>query len=393
MTGRVLFISGEYPPMRGGIGDYTEQLVDALAETGWDARVLVDKSAGGNPDPRVLARIPRWDWSLTRRVQQTLRGIEADVIHIQYQTGAFGMHPAVNLLPRRLERRYRRPIVTTFHDLLPPYLFPKAGRLRSQATRLLALGSDAVIVTNVEDRAALGRLARLAGRVEIIPIGSNLPPADPELVAAARAHLELGPDELAIGFFGFLTAEKGLDLLLEALQRLGDPRLRLVIVGGGLAETDLANATYFSRLQAALAQPSVPVTRTGHLPAAEASAVLSATDLIVLPFRSGASLRRGTLIAALLSGVPVLTTDPGVENVLEPFVGGESLWLVPSSDVDALAAGIATLLANPALRRALAVKARAEAEPFEWRSIAGRHVEIYERLASDRTPVPTTECR
>ncbi|MBK9234160.1 MAG: hypothetical protein IPO15_25800 [Anaerolineae bacterium] len=67
-----------------------------------------------------------------------IRQIQPAVVLIQYQTAAFGLHPAVNLLPGWLRLRLgrRRPrLITTFHDLKFPYLFPKAGPLRLAAVR------------------------------------------------------------------------------------------------------------------------------------------------------------------------------------------------------------------------------------------------------------------
>ena len=60
-------------------------------------------------------------------------------MHIQYQSAAYGLHPAVNYLPWRLRALQHRPAIgATFHDLRFPYIFPKAGPLRWQA--VLALG-------------------------------------------------------------------------------------------------------------------------------------------------------------------------------------------------------------------------------------------------------------
>ena len=62
------------------------------------------------------------------------------------------MHPAINFLPRRLRKKNPHlRWVTTFHDLLPPYLFPKAGPLRERVTRILANNSDVSIATNERD--------------------------------------------------------------------------------------------------------------------------------------------------------------------------------------------------------------------------------------------------
>lgn len=382
MSGRILFLSGEYPPMRGGVGDYTAHLVAGVAAAGWESAVLTSRRAGGTDDPRVLARIDRWDWTLAQRVRQAITEVGADLVHIQYQTGAFAMHPAVNLLPRRLRRGATRcPVLTTFHDLLDPYLFPKAGPARRWVTRALARGSTAVVATNELDRGELVVLRGNEREPVLIPIGSNLPVADGHDPAEVRSALGLEEGECAVGFFGFLTQDKGVDLLLDALESLpGGRRVRLILVGGTLAETDLANAAYLRDLRGRIAATSVPVTSTGYLAPEEVARTLAALDLIVLPFRRGASLRNGTLVAAARSGTAVLTTDPQEHDSLAPLAGGESLWLVPPGDAEALRHGINVLLGDPGLRRRLATAAQAAARVFDWEAIVDRHIALYECL-------------
>lgn len=361
--------------MRGGIGDYTARLVRALERIDWKPFVLTSAAAGPTEDQRVLARIRRWDWSAATVIQGAIDETGADIVHIEYQTGAFALHPAVNFLPRRL-RSSGLPVVTTFHDLLVPYLFPKAGPLRRWANRMLATGSTAVIATNERDRRQLAGLRAMASRTVLIPIGSNLPPVP----VAERAPRE---EPSTIGFFGFLTEEKGVDLLIEALERQAEPRPRLVIIGGGLGDSDMANRAYLDRLRERLDGADLQISETGHLSPMDAGKALTGLDLVVLPFRGGASLRSGTLIAALRTGLPVLTTDPGEGDSLAPFAGGDSVWLVPPGNVNALAEAIGLLIETPSLRARLGERARAVSASFTWDSIAERHADLYEQLLSE----------
>jgi polysaccharide biosynthesis protein PslF len=382
LKGPVLIVSAEYPPMHGGIGDYTARLVSALADNGWHARILTSEAARSE-DPRVLAQVHRWNWDITDQIREALESTGAELLHIQYQTGAYGMHPAINFVPKRLGNRDKAlPVVTTFHDLLPPYLFPKAGPAREWVTRALAKGSDAIIVTNVQDLDSLALQPQLLRRLMMIPIGSNLPDIPPIDVDAVRRRIGL-PEEtkLAIGFFGFLTEDKGVDILLRALTDLPHAaQASLVIIGGGLSETDLANRQYHEWITRRFEQCRIPVIQTGHLPPNQAAAALRAMDLVVLPFRNGASLRRGTLIAAIRAGAAVLTTDPGTDDSLEPLIGGESLWLVSPDDAEALRVGIETLLGDRSLRERLAREAQSRATNFDWNAIAQQHITLYENL-------------
>ncbi len=100
----IAFIAGEYPPLQGGLGDYTRELGRALVQAGHDVRVVtrrVDTSAAPQDDapgePRVLRVVDGWGWRVWPTVRRAVAG--ADVVHIQYQTAAYGMHPFINTLP------------------------------------------------------------------------------------------------------------------------------------------------------------------------------------------------------------------------------------------------------------------------------------------------------
>src|SRR4051812_21246256 len=80
---------------------------------------------------RVRGEVAGWGWGCWPQLARLLGEPRPSVAIIQYQTGAYGLHPALTGLPGWLRRRLPGlPVVTTMHDLREPYLFPKAGRLR-----------------------------------------------------------------------------------------------------------------------------------------------------------------------------------------------------------------------------------------------------------------------
>ncbi|MBC8077503.1 MAG: glycosyltransferase family 4 protein, partial [Chloroflexales bacterium] len=222
---KILLLSGEYPPQPGGIGDYTRRLAESLAARGHALHVATIHNGRfvvydlGNADLESKIQNPKsnWGWRSHRHVAAALRALRPDVLHIQYQTGAYAMRPAINLLPWRLARLRQRPhVAVTFHDLLEPYLFPKAGPARRWVTLRLARDADAVVCTNDADAA---RLASCGTAPVVIPIGSNIalnPPPGYER-AAWRAQLGASADEPLVAYFGLLSHSKGLDVLLDTL--------------------------------------------------------------------------------------------------------------------------------------------------------------------------------
>ncbi len=382
MSGRVLMITGEFPPMHGGIADYTDQLARSLEPHGWESLIMTSsKALGDDGDERIVQTVNRWDGRIVEAVRTTIEQHRPDLIHIQYQTGAFEMRPSINFLPLRLGIRQRPvPVVTTYHDLLRPYLFPKAGRLRRWTNRALAFGSDAIILTNERDFRQVRSYRWFRDRARRIPLSSNIPPAHGVDRDAVLARNGLDPSGFVVGFFGFLTSDKGIDDLLEALERPDMEGVELLIISGDLATTDTTNRRYYERIRKRLEQASIPVTITGYLPPEQVADALAAVDLIAMPFRGGASLRSGTLLAALQSGTPVVTTDPRAGDSLAPFAPGESIWLVPVSETDFLHEAIQLLRLEPSLRERLSQAAMQASQQFTWPAIAEKHVQVYQHL-------------
>ncbi len=392
---RIALLSGEYPPQPGGVGDYTRHLGSALGSEGHQVAVLTirdgrlirhDLSGDGaevllsNP-ARPLTWSPR-SWPAVRAVIQAWH---PDWLHIQYQTGAYAMCAGVNLLPGYLRLFPDRPrIAVTFHDLLEPYLFPKAGPLRAWVNRRLAADADAVVATNAADAARLAALGLRGPALATIPIGSNIdvaPPVDYNR-ATWRASLGVGSDEFLVAYFGLLSPSKGADLLVDALSRLGvDIPWRLLLIGG--AATAPQDVAFAAALHAQIDRLGLAprVIRTGHVSAADVSAHLLAADCAALPFLDGASFRRGSLLAALAHGCPLITTTPDDPATAEALADGRVALLAPPGDAAALGATLARLAAAPSLRAELAAAGRRAAAPFAWSEIARRHAQIYGAFA------------
>jgi polysaccharide biosynthesis protein PslF len=393
---RILFITGEYPSMQGGVGDYTRRLGQALGELGADVHVLTHMDAGGDHlrvpvaayEPTVHPVLARTGWNLWGATRRLIRELQPEVVHIQYQSAAYGLHPAVNYLPWRLRALQHRPAIgATFHDLRFPYIFPKAGPLRWQAVLALARGSDASVITNPADWTRLAQ-AGLTQKLHAIPIGSNIecqPPAGYDR-QRQRALWGAGPDTWLLAYFGFLNAGKGGETLVRTLAGLvqsGRPA-RLLMVGGKVGASDPTNQAYLEHVERLTADLGVAdrVRWTGFTASDQVSANLLAADCAVLPYREGATLRHGSLMAALAHGLPIVSTKSNVGTEVDPGLfpmlrDGDSALLVPPEDPVRLAAAVERVLTDPSLRLQLSRAARELSKKFEWDAIAHRHLEVY----------------
>jgi glycosyltransferase involved in cell wall biosynthesis len=378
---RIGLITGEYPPMEGGVGAFTRELAVAIAQRGHAVHLCTDPRAQGSSEPgvQVSCTIAQWDLRAVPAIQRWARTYQLEVVNLQYEPAAYRMSAVVNLLPDLLSKPPFR-FVTTFHDLLVPYLFPLAGPLRYRAVRHLAGRSDAVIVTNRADGIKLKAELPFDHTLAEIPIGSNIPvalPADYDR-AAWRSRLGCSPSAFVIGYFGFMNATKGLEILLRAFATLLQSGLDtyLLLIGGRTGSSDSANTATADRIDSLIdaLQIADHVCFTGFVTSEAVSAHLTASDVIALPYNDGVSYRRGSFMAALAHGCAIVTTTPEIalpelDNVVE---------LVSPESPDALYTAIKALAENPNRCTILGSQAKALAARFSWASIAERTLTLYQ---------------
>jgi glycosyltransferase involved in cell wall biosynthesis len=143
---KVLIISGEYPPMKGGVGRYTKNLVHALAKKP-DVEVSVaigsDAAAADAPPPLLTddptqetdnvttlyrGTIRKGDKRNSDRILQIVSEIKPDVVNIQYERGLYEVDTTIKHTFWRLvhgstlDRFYKMcpvPTVSTLHTVFP----------------------------------------------------------------------------------------------------------------------------------------------------------------------------------------------------------------------------------------------------------------------------------
>ncbi|HUL49084.1 MAG TPA: glycosyltransferase family 4 protein [Gemmatimonadales bacterium] len=229
-------------------------------------------------------------------------------------------------------RRSGVPVVTTLHG------FTGGGwrnRLYERIQRRAVRRHAAVVAVSrpLAERMRHGGVP--AERLVVIPNAWDQAAMPASLSrSTARELLGVRGDRAHIGWVGRLTAEKGADVLVEALANLHDLPVVASFVGDGPERAMLER-------RAASLGLNGKVRWHGLLP--EMGRLFAALDVFVLSSRT-----EGTpivLFEAMANGVPVVTTDVGgVPDVVSPT---EAL-LVPSDEPRALAAAIRETLADRA---------------------------------------------
>jgi glycosyltransferase involved in cell wall biosynthesis len=186
--------------------------------------------------------------------------------------------------------------------------------------RSIVLKLTALYVAGSEGAAQVARDWGYQGRTAVLPqLG-----VDPELFSSGRRRPRSG--QLAVGFVGRLSHEKGVDLLLRALQSVRESGQKVsgIICGTGPEEANLKGLA--DRMGLASAIEWVPAVSHEQVPE-----VLSGISVLVLPSRSTPNWREQfghVLIEAMSMGIPVLGSDCGAI----PEVIGRDDLVFPEED-------------------------------------------------------------
>ena len=409
---RVAMIAGTYRPEKDGVAHYVLRLREALTKRGVSSVVLTTREAAREArDDEVRGVVDGWGPgdlpALVRGVKEVVRE-GAEVIHVQHAAGTYGFKRAIFFLPPLLRAAgVRVPTVTTVHEYawweweprgVPPALVEAVktwGQRRGFWDRedgFLLTGSDGLITTNAPaENAIKGRLPHLAARLRRIPLVANVdvvPVSREEARREARSRFGWPEDAEIITYFGFLHPVKGIENLLKAHAKVVQerPQARLLLIGGAesLALPGEEASSYWDDLRALVGGLGLgdKVAMTGYVPEDEASRLLSGSDVGILPFNQGVTLKSGTLLALLGHGLPTVVTrsDPPEPDLSD----GEISRVVERRDVPGIAGALSSLLADPAERERLAERGGAYVRNLSWTAAAGRHGEVYERVLKDR---------
>lgn len=215
------------------------------------------------------------------------------------------------------------------------------------------------------------------GRVITLAVDTSaFVPLAPEDRAQIVAGLGLRPPVL--GFLGRLTPDKGIPVLLAALERLpAATPWSLFVMGSGPLESHIVS---WAREKGWTDRLRVRLLKHG-----EVARFLGAMDMLVAPSQTTPHWREQfgrMIIEAFATGVPVIGSDSGEI----PHVIGDAGRVVPERDEVAWAQAIAELLEHPDLRRTLGARALTRAQRYSTVAIGRQLADFYEWIG--RTPRP-----
>lgn len=192
---------------------------------------------------------------------------------------------------------------------------------------------DRIIVHNSSERDAAQKLGVPSRVIRVASLPSPWP--EPEKVARRSKS-----KETRFLFFGTIRHYKGLDLLLEAIRCV--PSCSLVIAGEfWIEESSVRRAISDLGLEERV------TIKAGYVPASELHAVFGASDVLVLPYRSGT----GSIVRELgfSFGLPVISTNAG--SIAEGIDHDKNGLIVEAGSIPELRSALAAACQPASLER------------------------------------------
>jgi glycosyltransferase involved in cell wall biosynthesis len=281
------------------------------------------------------------------------------------------------------------PLVTTFHALGLVRRrhqgasdgFPDE---RFEIERRLMRESDRVVAECPQDRLDMLELYDAdPERIEVIPCGFDPEEFAPQDQRIARERLGWPRDEFIVLQLGRMVRRKGVENVIRAVAALGRRRVkaRLYVVGGDSEVADPVATPEIGRLMAIARAQGVAdrVHFAGRRGRDELPGCYAASDVFVTtPWYEPFGI---TPVEAMACARPVIGSEVG--GIKATVVDGETGFLVPPEDPEALAERLALLKRRPALARRLGEAGYARARrAYTWRRVVRSLCACYAQLAA-----------
>ena len=367
---KICMISPYYPPHLSpdGVGDYTKVLCDEMVNMGHEISVLVsygykDGYEFSHGQLRIVPFTPRWGLATFLKLFRLCKKEKFDIVNLQYSPPLYGilfklLYPLIGLVC---------PATVTLHTLFG------IGSVNKILALAFVLFCTEVISTNEEVSYLIRKYLPWKKNLVQIPIGSNIIPPEGKISPDWEKK-----DKIVLTHFGLFYPGKGVETILKAVAELKKEydNFQLIMLGGKWrGEED-----YYQDLKEQAQKLGIDekIYWIGYLPAEEVSKYLSATDIFLVPYDMGISIRRGSYMAGLVHGLPTISTYSKIKS--EYVKDGENIVLVPPMDPAALKKKILELIKDPDERKRLGENARRLTEEFRWPNIASKMIKVFEKV-------------
>jgi glycosyltransferase involved in cell wall biosynthesis len=408
---KILVVSGEYPPMKGGVGRYTKNLVHAIAKksnvevfvaiSGATAAVTSDPTQDSNNVTVYHGAVRKGDKRNSDRILQIVSEIKPDVVNIQYERGLYEVDTTIRHTFWRLahgstlDRFYKMcpvPTVSTLHTVFPrdeyrAYIKDRALRkegrfgflpqpLRAAIRRWVMKQRYDLLLQVVSQSDGVISPARTLQ--EVVKRGTVIyHGAEPAIEFSStsstmndkkefRKEFGLPLDKMLLLAFGYAGSYKGFDVLAE---------LRLPY-GWSLVVKQTKHERGFEKpieLGGKNERDNVISLNLGYLDDTTMSKLFFACDAIIFPYKIVSI--SGVMFDALAHGLPFIASDLRFFREFAEM----GLGIVCKRNTQSFERSISSLALEYNEYKTRVEQFRSK---LQWSNVANKHLEFFSGLIS-----------
>ncbi|WP_321575853.1 glycosyltransferase family 4 protein [Sneathiella sp. P13V-1] len=363
----------------GGVERGTIEMAAAIKAKGWNAIVVsnggkmvyeLDKIGATHLTLPVHSKKPWVMYRNIKRIRQVIERYGVDLVHARSRAPAWSAYAAA--------RAEKVPYVTTFHAA-----YTRGGFFKNAYNGIMARGQKVIAISDFIAGHIAENYMTPEDKIVTIPRGVDCHKFNPGAVSAERI-IKMAtdwalPDGVPIIMLpGRLTRLKGHVELIQALSRLEDKNFLALFVGAGQGReayrTEITNLVKSKGLEGKVQIKDY----CSDMPAA-----LMLADIVVSATNVPEGFGRISVEAQAM-GRPVIATAHG--GSLETVLNGETGWLVPVGDIDAMASAVKTALGmSGEEREKVAARARQHVtDNFTVEKMCNATLEVYEDVLKNR---------
>jgi glycosyltransferase involved in cell wall biosynthesis len=381
---RILTVLTYYRPHTSGLTIYAERLARAFAKKGHQVTVMTTHYDPSLPLEEMMdgvrviripvaLRISKGVIAPTFGFVATNQVLHHDVVHLHLpQFDAPGV--AIR------GRIFGKPVVLTYHcDLfLPPGIFNRFINLVVKfQNNLAALAADHIITYTQDYADHSSYLSRYRSKLTPLLPPVTLPPAETGAKERFAEIYQTSQRRPVIGMVTRFAAEKGVEILLEALPAVLEKYPQAQVLFAGQYQNVMGEQPYFDRL--------MPIIKKfeekgcwkflGNISQQQLTAFYPNLDVLVVPSLNSTEGFGLVQIEAMMNNIPcVASALPGVRRPVQMHGMGK---VVPIGDPAALAGALLEIFAN---KDAYQCDTQALANRYHPDSVAGEYEKLFEKL-------------
>lgn len=308
---KIAILSPNWEPMIDGLSGHTDCFSRELTRKDYNILIITASKnrASETSKRRVLPVINKWHFSDFSTLKTHIIDNKIDVLFVQYTPFAYAKRGGINyfipffILYSRFFLKTK--VHTLFHEINWPFeLKPKSLLMyfchKLQAS-LLSMFSNQVFVSNIHFIQLIKSLVPWSIHPIVLNSGSNLPDCNNPNYFKQSAEVE---GKFLLCLFGAFHPSKRQSLALESIVMLPkEILLKLKIVFIGQTSEQIKESISPTLYE----QTKNLILPLGQLSDQDASNALAACNVFVCPYIDGANRRRGTLMAAMKLGIPIIS--------------------------------------------------------------------------------------